>query len=130
MVVSTGHRRCRQPRGRRFRHGHRAAALRAFSAAQLFLRRDVPTLGLAAAACGANPSYVRALVALVKAENETVLNEVLTGRVPVLAAARQVPRLAELVAAYRQASARDRVSFARAIGPTALFDDALVPATA
>jgi hypothetical protein len=85
-------------------------------------------LAKAATACGSCPPYVAAAVVLLKAENASLLGSVLTGTVPLLVAARQSRHAAELVAAYRQATAADRVAFAKAIGPTVLFDNDLVPA--
>jgi hypothetical protein len=82
----------------------------------------------AATACGSNAVYVAAAVVLLEAENSTLLDQVLTGQVPLLAAVEEIKRLAELVAAYRKASAADRVQFARTIGPSTLFDNSLVPA--
>jgi aminoglycoside phosphotransferase family enzyme len=115
-------------RHRQVRHGRRLAAVRAFTAATLYLENRRPSLTAAAECCGSNPQYVEALVTLIKSENTSLLKEVLAGRVVVLAAAKQTKRLAKLVAAYRTASVSDRVAFAKAVGPTTLFDNTLAPA--
>jgi len=120
----------RQSVRRQFHDGHRRAAVRAITGARLYLSKNVPTLRGAAEACGSNVHYVKAVITLIRAENATLLERVIAGKVSVLAAAREVGRLANLVAAYRIASANDRVAFAAVIGPTTLFDTVLVPAEA
>jgi hypothetical protein len=57
-----------------------------------------------------------------------MLERVTRGQVPLPVAAKQVKQVADLVSAYRLASSAARVAFARTIGPTTLFDSALVPA--
>lgn len=115
-------------RRRQVRHGRRLAAVRAYFAAHAYLERRVPSLTAAAESCGASLHYVQAMIVLVKAENTSLLKRVLAGEVPVLAAAKQTKQLARLVDAYRNASADEKVAFARAVGPTTLFDDSLIPA--
>jgi hypothetical protein len=115
-------------RRRRIRNGHRMAALRAFTAAMLYRENKGWNLAMAAASCGTNVAYVQALLTVLRSENITLLERVLTGEVSVLAAAREVGRLAQLVAAYRASNTADHVAFARAIGPGTLFDEAIVPA--
>jgi len=85
-------------------------------------------VGAAAERCGSNPAYVSAAIAILRSENKELLVDVVKGRVPLLEAARETQRLSVLVSAYREASASDRVNFAKAVGPTVLFDTALVPA--
>jgi hypothetical protein len=113
---------------RHFRHRQRAAVIRACTAARLYLIGEFPSLEAAAVGCGSNIQYVRAAVVLLEAENATLFQQVLRGDISLLAAARQARQVGKLVAAYRKASAADRVAFAKAIGPTTLFDTALVPA--
>jgi hypothetical protein len=125
---TNGSRHSRQSARARFRHGQRMAAVRAITAARLYLSKSAPTQIAAAERCGSGVVYVRAAVTLLQSENATLINEVIAGRVPILFAAKQMRRLAGLVAAYRTASATDRVQFAHAIGPTTLFDSSLVPA--
>ena len=115
-------------RHRRMRAGQCAAARRALIAAQLYLDGKVPNLTAAALSCGSCVVYVRAAVTLIQSENLVLLERVRRGHIPLLAAAKQVKQVAALVDAYRSAGAADRVMFAKAIGPTTLFDSALVPA--
>jgi hypothetical protein len=121
-------RRCRQSARRHFRNGRRSAAVRAFTAAALVIQGVTPTIAAAAERCGSCPAYVQAAIALLQSENQGLFTDVIHGRIPLLAAAREVRRLSALVTAYRQASAADRVAFAKTIGPSTLFDSSLVPA--
>ena len=41
---------------------------------------------------------------------------------------KQARQLGELVAAYRSATASDRIAFAKVVGPDTIFDTVLVPA--
>jgi hypothetical protein len=102
--------------------------VRALTAAGLYLQKVAPTVRAAAERCGSNPHYVEAACSLLQAENTSLLADVIKGRVPLLQAAREAERLGTLVAAYRAASAADRVAFAKAVGPTVLFETSLVPA--
>jgi hypothetical protein len=104
------------------------AALRGVTAAHGYLNGQFSSLATAALHCGSCHAYVQAALILLRSENATILERVLRGQVPLLAAAKQMKRVADLVDAYRTAGAADRVAFAKAIGPTALFDSALVPA--
>jgi hypothetical protein len=54
-----------------------------------------------------------------------MLERALHGQMPLLVAAKQMKRVADLVDAYRTAGAADRVAFAKAIGPAVLFDGAV-----
>jgi len=65
---------------------------------------------------------------VLQSENTTMRTAVLEGRTPLPAAAKAIEQLADLVHAYRKASAGARVAFAKAVGPTVLFDTSLVPA--
>ena len=114
-------------RHRRMRAGQCAAARRALPAAQFYLDHRFPSLAVAAL-CHGSCVAVRAAVILLKSENLVLLERVRRGHIPLLAAAKQVKQVAALVDAYRSAGAADRVMFAKAIGPTTLFDSALVPA--
>jgi hypothetical protein len=113
---------------RHFRAGCRASVLRALTGARGYRNGWFSTVSEAAIACGSNVTYVAAAIVLIESENTTLVDQVLTGKVSLLAAAKEIGRLAELVTAYRKASAADRVQFARAIGPSTLFDNSLVPA--
>ena len=113
---------------RHFRGHERAAVIRAMTAARLYMNKTVPTLAAAATACGSNPPYVRAAVTMIETENAHLVNRVLLGDVGLLEAARDAQRLAGLVKAYRTAAAGDHIAFARVIGATTLFDNAVAPA--
>jgi hypothetical protein len=118
----TSPQRLRQSARRHFRHGHRAAALRAFTGARLYLAQAVPTLAAAADSTGSNVAYVQAAIILLRSDNTSLVNEVLAGDVPILEAAAQVRRLVDLIAAYRDAKDHDRVAFARACGVETIFN--------
>lgn len=129
MKSSVNGRRARRQRRRpRDRDGYRLAAIRGLTGARLVLKGECPTLRAAAMRCGSCIPYVQGGLALLQSENVSLLVKVAKGEVPLLAAARETRRLGALVAAYRAASASDRVAFARAVGPTTLFDNSLVPA--
>ena len=122
-------------RGRRYRSARRhfrgnqcAAALRAFTGAELLLAGKVKSLAEAAAACGSNPAYVAGAITILHAEDALLVERVRTGKVSLLTAARSAMGAAKLVAAWRTASAADRVALARTVGPSILFDSVVVPA--
>ena len=122
-LVTSGHRlRQRQSARRRFRHGQRAAAVRAFTGARLYLNCAVPTLAAAADSVGSCSAYIQAAVILLKADNASLTAEVLGGRVSLLQAAAQVRRMVDLVTAYKLAQDPDRVAFARACGVERIFN--------
>src|SRR5215472_8808304 len=99
-----GHR--RSPR-RHFRNRQRAAVVRAVTAARLYASGAVPTLAAAATACGSNAAYVAAAATLLKSEDGVLLDRVLCGATPLLAAASEAGAVARLVSAYRGASRDD-----------------------
>ena len=122
------HRHHYRPRGRRVRHGQQAAVVRALTAARLRAEGAAPSFSAAAIMCGSCPQYVEAALVLTNSGDAELLRDVLSGHIGLLEAARRVKPVARLIAAYREATVADRVAFARAIGPTVVFDDALVPA--
>jgi hypothetical protein len=113
---------------RRFRHGVCTAALRAVTAARLYLSGTVPNLAKAAVSCGSNVCYVRAAIAVLRSENAELLDFVVHGRVSLLAAARQVEPLVNLIDAYRAANQKDRVASFRTLGPERVFDEIVLAA--
>jgi hypothetical protein len=119
LKVAHRHRQRRSTR-RYFRHGQRAAALRAITAAKLYAAGAIPSLALAAASCGSNVQYVKAAVTLLKSEAR--LDSVLKGHIPLLGAATQAKRVADLVSAYRSANDQERVAFARACNAEKIFE--------
>jgi hypothetical protein len=101
--------------------------LRAITAARLYATGQIPTLAKAATACGSCRPYVAAAVILLKAENASLLSRVLAGQAPLLAAAGECHRLAELVSAYRAATQPDRVTFGSIVGVAEVWDTVIVP---
>jgi hypothetical protein len=108
---------------RQFRHGQRAAALRAATGARLLAVGAVPSLALAASWVGSNVAYVQAMATLLKSENTPLLERVLAGDMPVLAAAVQTKRLADLVDAYRRTDSSDHIAFLRTCGTDRLLNE-------
>jgi hypothetical protein len=74
-----------------------------------------------------NSVYVAGAIMILRTEDAQLREQVLTGKVSLMTAARSATGAAKLVAAWRTASAADRVALARTVGPSTLFDDALVP---
>jgi hypothetical protein len=132
LTNATHGRRQRASARRHFRHGWRAAAVRAFTAAGLYRDKKVPTLVRAAEDCGSNVNYVRTAVAVLKdgSLNEQAL--VLTGHLPLLEAAnqarlrRKIP-VDEAVLAWRSWSPEQRAAFGRHAGISELWDCAISP---
>ena len=108
---------------RHFRHGLRAAAMRAVTAAKLYASGSASTITIAAASCGSSEAYVKAASILLRAENTVLLERVLRGDIPLLRAATQVKRVADLVAAYRCAGNTDRVAFMRVCGTEDILNE-------
>jgi hypothetical protein len=133
-------RRQRASARRHFRQGCRAAATRAFTAAELYLGGKVATLAAAAMHCGSNVQYIQA--AIVVRQDETasspqkIQQSILEGHVPLLAAARKARRRQEaarvtvekMVATYRGWTPAQRANFGRTVGVAELWDDSIVPA--
>jgi hypothetical protein len=65
---------------------------------------------------------VTAAAILLRSENTALLEQVLRGHVPLLAAAAQVRQVANLVTAYRAAKDADRIAFARTCGTDQILD--------
>jgi hypothetical protein len=129
LFKATPPRRQRKSSRRHFRHGLRAAAVRAFTAASLHLHKSplVSALASAAECTGSNVSYVRAATVLLKANNTSLIGEVMAGRIPLLQAASQVRHLVNLVEAYRAASPEARAAAGRTVGIDAVWDEMIVP---
>jgi hypothetical protein len=107
-------------------HGQRLAALRAITGAKLYLTGWFATLRAAAKAVGSNTHYLTAAIILLRSENTSLLNRVLSGKMPLLAAAVQMKQLAKLVTAYRSSSAADLKGFRDLTGATNNLADHLV----
>jgi hypothetical protein len=112
---------------RRYRNG---SAVRALTGAKLLLGLPITVGSQAEAATmvGSNRPYIVAAVLVLQAEDQALLADVLVGKMPLLTAAKIVRKRAELIAAYRRATPEDLTALARAVGPSDLFDRAVVPA--
>jgi hypothetical protein len=145
LIRATHRRRQRASARRHFRRGWRAgviraAVIRAFTGAELYLDKRFSTLAKAADACGSNVHYVRAAITLIQDRTArcptTVRDSVLVGHVPLLVAANQVRRrrkaeripVDEAVAAWRAWTPEQRAEFGRGTGIAELWDDSIVPA--
>ena len=130
LIKVSPRRRQRASARRHFRHGCRAAAARAFTAAEIYLDKRVPSLAAAAMHCGSNVQYVQAAIVLI--QNETAKPQqmrqwVLEGRMPLLAAAHAARQLASWRCEMRQRM-KQRAQFGRNVGITEVWADAIVPA--
>ena len=76
---------------------------------------------------GTHVGYIQAAIAVLRAEDETLIEAVRTGAIALLKAAAQVKRRAELITALRRASPGDRAAAGRALGVAAIFDECIVP---
>jgi hypothetical protein len=120
---------------RHFRHGWRAAAMRAFTGARLYLDKKAPTLIRAAEDCGSNVQYVRAAIVVIEDGSLHEQALVLTGHLPLLVAANQVRqrRKAEripvdrAVLAWRSWTPEQRAEFGRGAGISEIWDCAISP---
>jgi hypothetical protein len=115
---------------RHFRGGTRAAVRRAVTAARLKLAGTVPSVSDAADACGSCRSYVAAAAVVIQSENAALLNDVLAGRIALLAAAAWVAPLAALVDALRMASPKHLAAAGRTLGPEHIWNSMVLPAIA
>jgi hypothetical protein len=106
----------RRRRRRQVLHGRRQAALRAFHAARLVLQGYAVLY--AAMCCGSNKRYVEAMVILVQSENTVLLEQVLTGHVPVLQAAESMKNAAAAITALKKCSVLERELVRLATGMT------------
>jgi hypothetical protein len=135
LINGTSHRRQHASARRHFRHGWRAAVVRAFTAAGLYLNEQVPTLTAAAERCGSNLPYVRAAIVLIKHETLSGQEKVLRGHVPLLVAANQAWRqrkvkditVDEVVMSWRRWTPEQRAEFGRGAGISEVWDHAIAP---
>jgi hypothetical protein len=123
-----GNGRHRRSARRHFQNGQRLAALRAITAAKGYLAGIFPTIAVAAMSCGSNRIYVDAALVLLKTEDSILLEAVLAGEKPLVAAADEMKVVATLVSALRQATATDLATLGRIVGPGQVFDRVVVPA--
>jgi hypothetical protein len=114
---------------RHFRNGVCAAALRAVSAAQTYLGEGV-TLEETAARHGSGVAYVRAAITLIKSADERLINAVLRGDIPIMAAAKTVAPLVMLLDGYAKASPKVKDDFFNITGCTSDFGKHLAASSA
>jgi hypothetical protein len=101
----------RSPR-EHFRDGVCLAALRSFSAAELYRdKQGTLTLNTAALKTGSNVHYTRAALVLLQHGDQDLIDQVLAGERSILAAAQQVTPLVRLLDAFRSASPETLESF-------------------
>ena len=134
---------------RHFSNGVYLAALRAFTAAQLYRKGEFKTLAQAARACGSNTVYVWAAAILLEHGDRDRINEVLFGHCSLLRMAESVEPLTKLVSAYQKASPANLAEFRTIVGvpdldtpagrtaaarklgnPEVIWTDMIVPLTA
>jgi hypothetical protein len=110
------------------RNGVCLAALRAFTAAQLYLAPE-NTFDLAECAlrCGSGVVYVRAAIVLLEHDDPTLIDAVVHGRINILAAAKPIAAEMRLVAAFTAASPKARAAAGARIGSAAVWDSLIVP---
>src|SRR5262249_10653762 len=116
-----------RPRGRRFRHGRCAAALRALSGAKLLVEGEVSNLVAAAEACGSNPQYISFMIIVLQSEDQVLLHDVLAGMISLGKAAKWAKPVADLVVSHRRANASELARYGRAVGTTELWDQVVTP---
>ena len=105
---------------RHFRNGVCAAALRAMTAAKVYLfGGENITFAEAAARHGSNVAYVRAGITLIKAGDQFLIRRVMHGDIPILVAAKLVEPLVMLLAGYAKASPKVKDDFFAVTGCTA-----------
>jgi hypothetical protein len=111
---------------RRVRHqirrGRRAAAVQAFTAARLYLTKQVSTLAAAAEACGTTVKYTEAAITILMSEDGQLEVDVLLGHVSLLAAAKGVKNTVNLMLALRKANQDEQVAAVRKAGINKMLD--------
>src|SRR5262245_56403608 len=119
-IIKAGNSNGRRHSSRRhFRCGVCAAALRAMTAARVYLiKGENITLEEVAARHGASVQYVRAAIMLIKSKDQPLIDSVMLGNVPILTAAKQAAPLAMMLTAYGEASAKNKDDFFVATGCT------------
>ena len=108
----------------------RNPALQAFIAVYLLRERalGIDTIVKAAVATGTTRAAVHAALIVLQNGDEGLAASVLKGWESLSRAADKVRGRVKLIEAFKSATPDDRVAFARAIGPTELFEAAIEPA--
>jgi hypothetical protein len=123
---SVGQPQRRSPHRRRYR-----TALRRALAAARALRGEpiVPeTLAAAAELHGVALQYVAAMGVIRGTEDKTLLDRVVTGKLPLLPTAEQVKARAHFVRAFRAMTPTDKAAVGITLSAETLFDECVVPA--
>jgi hypothetical protein len=89
---------------------------------------EVSSQRQAADLVGSTVNYIVAATVLLQAEDPRLVDQVLTGRVPLLKAAAAVRKRAKFLSAFRQTSPADRAAVAKVIGAATVFDELVSPA--
>jgi len=109
----------RQSSRRYFRCGVCAAALRAMTAARVYLSEGGNiSLVEAAARHGTCVAYVQAGVTLIKAGDQFLIHRVMRGDIPILKAAKTVEPLVQMLDGYSKATPENKGAFFTATGCT------------
>lgn len=110
------------------RNGVCLAALRAFTAAQLYLAPE-NTFGLTECAlrCGSSVAYIRAAIVLLEHADPALIDAVVHGRINILTAAKPIAAEMRLVAAFTAAPPKARAAAGARIGSALLWDDMITP---
>src|SRR5262249_52786540 len=135
QATSAAHSPRRRSPHRQFRNGRRAAAVRAFTGARLYLDKKAPTLIQAAEDCGSNVQYVRAAITVIEDGSPAEHALVLTGDLPLFTAASQARlrrkpervTVEEAVASWRSWTPEQRLAFGRCAGISEIWDWAISP---
>ena len=120
------------------KHRRDNAPARAFAGARLWMRHPVvpSTQAEAARLVGSTPAYVAAAATVINAAVPGLIEDVLCGRVPLLAAAREARQRQEaagitgekMAATWRGWTRAQRANFGRTVGVAEIWDQAIVPA--
>jgi len=118
------------------KHRRDNAPAHAFAGAKLWMHKPVvpSTQAEAARLVGSTPAYVAAAATVINAATPGLIENVLRGRVPLLAAAHEARRrqnakrtVEEMVASWRCWTPGQRANFGRAVGVAEIWDDAIAP---
>jgi hypothetical protein len=107
----------RQSPRQQFRKGICTAALRAFTAGELYRDQQFQlTLAEAALRVGSNIAYVRAAIILLEHGDPVLINRVLYGKCNILEAAASVAVVVKLVTAFKLATSENLATFSAISG--------------
>jgi hypothetical protein len=112
----------------KIRNGIYPAALQALTAARAFITGTFPTLDAAALAHGSHRNAVSAAVAILKVDDAALTHDVLTGRRPLMAAAKSVKNAVDLIEAFWKSSSAERRLFGKTITAETIFDQVVCAA--